>query len=102
VTDGISDSATVYSQNSFKRDPGIAGLVLNSSDEPVKNVEVLIYGPTGELLATMYTDEDGWYMWQYKHKGKWADYTVELPAYNLAQTVTLKGNAFVIVDFTVP
>jgi len=58
--------------------------------------------PTGELLGTLYTDEDGWYMWQYKHKGRRADYTVELPAYNLAQTVTLKGNAFVVVDFTVP
>jgi len=29
-------------------------------------------------------------------------FTVKLPAYNLSQTVTLKANGFLVVDFTVP
>jgi hypothetical protein len=50
----------------------------------------------------VYTDADGWYMWQYKYTGKASTFTVKLPAYNLQQSVTLKSNAFVVVNFTVP
>jgi len=44
----------------------------------------------------------GWYMWQYKYTGKAATFTVRLPAYSLAQSITLKSNGFVTVNFTVP
>ena len=100
-TDGISDSATVQSTNVFKRDPGVAGLILNSAGDPVPNVQVQIY-LNGKLLRTVDTDEDGWYMWQYKYTGKPATFTVKLPTYSLAQSGTLKSNGFVVVSFTVP
>ena len=94
---------TVYSENVFKRDPGIAGLVLKSgTGDPVPNVTVNIYDSTNKLLVTVSTDADGWYMWQYKYTGKAATFTVKLPAYTLQQSVTLKSNSFVIVNFTVP
>ena len=98
-----ADSQTVSSRNAFKRDPGIGGLVLKSgTNEPVANAKVQIYDSANTLLATVYTDVDGWYMWQYKYTGKPATFTVKLPAYSLSQIVTLKSNGFLVVSFTVP
>ncbi len=100
----LSDTAggaTIQSENSFKRDPGIDGLVLNANGDPQANVKVQIYNSSGTLLATVYTDADGSYMWQYKHTGRPATFTVKLPAYSLLRSVTLKANGFVEVDFTV-
>jgi hypothetical protein len=96
------DTQTVYNNNVFKHDPGIGGLVLDGLDEPVPGVTVKIYDSKNKLLATVYTDEDGWYMWQYKYTGKPATFTVMLPDYNQSQTVTLKSNGFLVVSFIVP
>jgi hypothetical protein len=99
--DGTTDSQSVSSRNSFKRDPGVAGLVRRSgTDAPVPNAQVVISGDGKK--QTVSTDDDGWYMWQYKYTGKPTTFTVTLPAYNLAQTVPLKSNGFVVVIFTVP
>jgi hypothetical protein len=99
-----SGDPKVYSQNAFKRDPGIGGLVqVVGSTQPVANVKVEIYdGAATKPTATVYTDEDGWYMWQYKNTGKASNYTVKLPSYNLSQTIPLKANGYVVVSFTVP
>jgi len=102
----FSDSTgndTVQSENTFKRDPGIGGLVVQSSTtNPLPNVKVQIYDSSNKVLATVYTDQDGWYMWQYKYTGKAATFTVNLPVYNLAQAVTLKSNGFLVVNVTLP
>jgi len=95
------DSDTFNSINLFKKDPGIGGLVLNTNGDPVKKAKVQIYLGTS-LKATVYTDEDGWYLWSYKWTGKAATFIVNLPVYNLSQTVTLKANGFLVVSFTVP
>jgi len=87
----VIDSDTVQSLNVFKRDPGIGGLVLEEgSYDPVANVMVQIYDSSRRRLATVYTDQDGWYMWQYKYTGKPATFNVKLPDYRLTQSVTLK------------
>jgi hypothetical protein len=55
------------------------------------------------LKQTVYTDADGWYVWTYKYTGKATTFTLKLRApYNLSQSVTIKSNGFVIVNFTVP
>ena len=101
--DGNSGSATVRNQNVFKNDPGIGGLVTSSgTGDPVAGVKVEIYDGKGKKLATVYSDVDGWYMWGYKYTGKPATFTVKLPDYNLSQTVTLKSNGYLVVDFVVP
>jgi hypothetical protein len=41
-------------------------------------------------------------MWQYKYTGKAATFTVKLPSYNRATSVTLKSNGFVIATFALP
>ena len=55
-----------------------------------------------KLVATVYTDQDGWYQWAYKYTGKAATFTVKLAAYGASQSVTLKSNGFLVVSFTVP
>jgi len=40
-------------------------------------------------------------MYNYKWTGKAATFTVKLPDYKLAQSVTLKANSFVVANFTV-
>ena len=100
-----SDSVTIQSLNTFKKDPGIGGLVLQyGTNNPVPNVEVQIYDSSNKLLATVKTDQDGWYMWAFKYTGKAATFTVKLPDYKQQppQRVTLKSNGFVVVTFTLP
>jgi hypothetical protein len=98
-----SGTVTVENENVVKNDPGIAGLVTQQgSGDPVANVMVQIYDSKGKKLATVYTDADGWYQWTYKYTGKPATFWVNLPGYALQQSVTLKSNAYVIVNFMVP
>ena len=102
-TDSTPGGDVTQSENVFKKDPGIAGLVLKSgSNDPVPNVTVQIYDASNKLQATLTTDQDGWYMWQYKYTGKAATFTVKLPAYAQSQTVTLKSNGFATASFTLP
>jgi hypothetical protein len=66
------------------------------------NVEVLILDSKGKTVATLTTDSDGVYSWQYKYTGSPTTYTVSIPAYKLSQSVTFKANNFVIVNFQLP
>jgi hypothetical protein len=101
-SDSTDGNSVIQSKNIFKKDLGIGGLILqNDTGNPVLNVQVKIYQGT-TLKATVFTDPDGWYTWQYKYTGKAATFTVKLPAYNLSQTVTLKSNGFLVVNFAVP
>jgi hypothetical protein len=101
-SDGVSDKLTIHNVNIFKHDPGFAGLITDSQGTPVQGVKVQIIGPTGTLLATVYTDEDGFYFFYYKATGKAATYTVKLPVYGKSASVTVKPNAIVQVNFTLP
>jgi len=96
-------SDVIQSNNSFKRDPGIGGLVTYAdTDDPAPGVKVQIFDAKNKLMGTLYTDEDGWFMWQYKYTGKPATFTVVLPDNNLWQSMTLKSNHFILVDFELP
>jgi len=104
--DSTGNGDEVYSENVFKRIAGIGGLVLADNGDPAPNIAVEIYDPHGMPITTVLTDQDGWYVLQYKHTGKASLYTVTLPdllpAYDLTQTVTLKSNGYVNVDFDLP
>ena len=100
-TNGTSDSQTVTSMNTFKKNPGIGGVTLKSaSGDPVAGAKVQVYDSNKKLLGTVYTDQDGYYMWAYKYTGKAASFTVKLPDLGKSQTVTLKSNGFLEVNFT--
>src|SRR5262249_52384831 len=91
---------TPSSTNTFKKNPGFAHMTLqNLSGTPKANVKVQVFSPTGKLLSTTFTDQDGFSMFAYKHTGKQADYIVKLPDYNQQKVVTMKSNGFAIVVF---
>ncbi|MEM2130862.1 MAG: carboxypeptidase-like regulatory domain-containing protein [Candidatus Bathyarchaeia archaeon] len=91
------DTQTIKNENVFKRDPGFAGIVTDSSGNPIQGVEVKIYGPDGKLLATVCTDEDGWYFFNYKHTGKEATYRIVCNGISIP--VKLKANQLAQIDF---
>ncbi len=94
-------SQTITSVNVFKNDPGIGGLVTSANDgTPIAGAQVEIDNSSGQALATVTTDSDGWYMWNYKYTGKAATFTVKLVGTSQVQTVTLKSNGFLVVNFT--
>jgi hypothetical protein len=101
-SDSTGGSDSVQTENVFKHDPGIGGLVLDTDGSPVAKVNVKVLNSSGSVVGNVSTDADGWYMWAYKYTGKASTFTVKLPAYGLSQSVTMKSNAFLIVDFTVP
>jgi hypothetical protein len=55
------------------------------------------------VVGPLSADDDGYYLLEYKHKGKPALYTVEVvgvPGCDpYQQDVTLKGNGYCLVDF---
>ncbi len=95
---GPTLNSTVYSVNTFKKNPGVNGLTLNSSN-PKPGVAVQLMGPLGNLIASTTTDADGFYSFPYKHVGKAATYTVNLPAHGLRRPVTLKANGYALLVF---
>ena len=99
-SDSAGGGADLHSVNVFKRDPAIAGLVLDQYGNPLAGVQVKIYDVKNVLKATVVTDADGWYVWQMKFSGKTVTWTVKVPAYNLTQTVTSPSKYFIIVNFT--
>jgi hypothetical protein len=103
VADALGCHDSITNVNVFKHDPGIGGLVLDSDGNPMAGVTVQIYSGTKvtskSLVATLTTDEDGWYMWNYKYTGKPASFTIV--ANGQTQTVTLKANGFLVVNFGV-
>ena len=106
VNGSLLDSQVIQNTNAFKRIPGFAGIVTDLDGTPIESVQVDIYRPgtvvgVDSPLGSLTTDEDGWYMFEYKHKGKPADYSVTLPAFGLVKEVRVKGNAFVETNFIV-
>lgn len=102
---GATLSETVYSRNTFKSNPGFAGVVTtDTGGTGLPNVEVQIYDPNNILLGTVKTDTNGEYLFTYKYTGKAANFTLRLPGYPavVPQTVTLKSNSFAVVNFTLP
>jgi uncharacterized repeat protein (TIGR01451 family) len=74
-----SSTDTVYNLNEFKQIRGFGGLVQAAGSlDPVVGAEVQLIGPGGTLIETMTTDSDGWYLSDYRHKGKAAEYTLKL------------------------
>jgi hypothetical protein len=101
VSGSQNDSRAIQNSNDFKKIPGFGGLVLDGVEDPVAGATVDIT-LNDAPLSTATTDEDGWYMFVYKHTGKPARYTVELQGYTLSQSGTLKANKFAEVNFVVP
>jgi hypothetical protein len=115
VSGAQRDGDTVYNTNVFKRIAGVAGMVQYDGIEPVIGANVSLWGTDRDgvqfLAGEAITDEDGWYMIEYRHKGRPSDYNIELEVmpnvtlpegYTANQTIQLRGNASAEVSFVVP
>jgi len=106
VGGATSDSASALSCNAFKKNPGVGGGAKNTlTSYGVSGASATLKDSKGALIASGVTDEDGWYMINYKHTGKSATFYVTLtPPGGRAktQTITLKANSFAEANFTVP
>jgi hypothetical protein len=96
---GPTLGSTVYSINTFKKNPGVNGLLLKSSGSGKANVRVEFWGPTGKLIASTTTDADGFYMFSYKATGKPSTYTIKVPTLGLQKSTPLKANGYALVTF---
>jgi hypothetical protein len=98
----LSTSNTISSTNSFKKDPGFAGVVTSSgTGNPIRGVTIKIY-VNNKLIATVTSDQDGFYSYSYKYTGSKTSYTVTATYGSVTQTVTgtLQSNALIIQSFT--
>jgi len=105
VSGMASHSRIIENMNVFKHDPGFAGVVTDSMDNPVEGVTVRIFNPSGDPIAELQTDEDGFYSYQYKHRGKPQYYTVQIETpsdYTESKQVLLKAHHIVVVNFQIP
>ena len=87
---------TVQNVNVFKKFTGIA-VQLAQDGGPLEGVTVTILRDDEEMEQGV-TDEDGYFSFLYKHKGKAAEYEIVLSAPDgsviSSATVTLKGNGW--------
>ena len=100
-SDDAGGGAMASSINVFKKDLGVAGLVLDGSDDPVAGATVRIYAKN-VLKGTVSTDQDGWYGWVFSYRGRMETLKIMLPAYGVSQIVTITGNTFINANLTVP
>jgi hypothetical protein len=103
VSGSTSAQFTLETDNVFKANPGIAGLVEKAaSGDPVVGTQVKIYDAASNVVASLATDGDGFYYWPWKSTGTTTTYNVKLVATGQTQSATLKANGFALVSFSVP
>jgi hypothetical protein len=102
-SDSTPGGDVTESENAFKCSPGVAGLLtMSGTNEPVPNVTVQIYDQTNRLVATVLSDQDGWYSWENKYTGKAVTFWVKVPAYDKARSFLLAPGNFYVINFTLP
>ncbi len=96
-------SSTVTNNNVFKRDPGIAGIVQDTNGGLVQGATVRILDNNGNLVATVTTDQDGFFSYAFKYTGKQVSYSLVVTTSwcTATQSFSIKSNQFVWVSVTV-
>jgi hypothetical protein len=110
TTNGLPfDADAVTSCNSFKKNPGVGGLVQSgSSSDGVLGANAVLKDAKGSVIVSGVTDDDGWYICNYKYTGKAATFYVTVTigsgksAWTQTHTITLQANKYVEDDYTSP
>jgi hypothetical protein len=109
VSGGVIDAATPESINNFKKIPGFGGVVEtlgdsggNGAGDPLPGMTVEIWKTPTSILGSVVTDDNGVYLFEYKHVGKPADYTLKVMPPGLVRAVRVKSNSFNLENFEVP
>jgi hypothetical protein len=103
------DGDVLLNVNVFKRMAGVAGFVQDGEDNLIEGALVQLIIPEDVKFKAAFlealSDEDGWYMIKYKHKGRPTEFPIELWIDGnliMEGVVPLKGNAFAEMHFTLP
>ena len=106
---GMLTGDSLVNANEFKRTPGVAGFVWDGGGTLKEGVTIRLVIPEGVSFDEPYldavSDEDGWYMIEYKHKGRPTDFPMQVwmgGTLVMEETVRLKGNAFEERHFFLP
>jgi hypothetical protein len=92
----------VTSVNEFKRESGAFGFVQGLQQNAVAGAQLILFrNSTNEIQESDFTDEDGYYVTQYKHTGPPERFTLIAVEYGLSQEFTLRGNGWAEVNFDV-
>ncbi|HEU0038020.1 MAG TPA: hypothetical protein VFR76_01985, partial [Verrucomicrobiae bacterium] len=108
VSGAANDNSTVSSYNTFKKNPGTGGLAQSQTTTfSVPGATAALKDAKGTVLGTGVTDQDGWYLINYKATGKATTYYLTLTppkGAGGAQTkaIGLKANGYVEADFITP
>jgi hypothetical protein len=108
VSGDAHSSVLVSSYNTFKKNPGVGGLAQSQSTTfSVAGATAKLKDAKGAVLASGVTDQDGWYLLNYKATGKSTSYYVTLTPPSGAgspqtKSITLKSNGYVEVDYLTP
>jgi hypothetical protein len=95
-----TDSQIVTSENTFKQDPGIAGILTDQFGNPIAGATVAVYDSNGSLLAITFTDRDGYFAFSFNLSHKEA-FTVQITLPKgtvITQTISVKPNHVAILD----
>jgi hypothetical protein len=98
----LTDSQIVTSQNTFKQDPGIAGILTDQFGNPIAGATVSLYDSQGSLVSITFTDKDGYFAFSFNLAHK-STFTVQFSLPNgtsFSQTLTVKPNHVAILDIT--
>jgi hypothetical protein len=108
VSGDMEDTQVIQNMNRFKHNPGFGGLVTDEFGDPIEGYTVRVFDSESNEIGNATTDEDGFYIIYYKHKGKGEIFTVKLyddpdPEADPVQEkeVYLKANKFVEVNFVI-
>jgi hypothetical protein len=92
-------SASIQNMNGFASIAGAFGLVSTSeTGAGLSGIDVLLFNSSGQLVASGTTNAEGYYLIEYKHKGKPAWYTIVV-GYAFKQAVELKANGWAEVSY---
>jgi hypothetical protein len=99
---------SLVNDNEFKRMPGVAGFVWDGAGDSIEGAVVRLIIPPQANFDEPYldgiSDQDGWYMIDYKHKGRPTDFPIEVwidGGLVAEDSVRLKGNDFVEKHFSI-
>jgi hypothetical protein len=99
----LTDTQTVTSQNAFKQDRVIAGIITDQMGSPVVDIPVSLFDSAGSLVAMAFTDADG-FVGFHPHVSGRSTFTVQsvLPDGTvISQTVSVKPHHSEFLFFSV-
>ena len=108
VSGDANGSAIISSYNTFKKNPGVGGLAQSQTTTlSVAGATATLKDSKGGLLASGVTDQDGWYLLNYKATGKSTSYYITLTPPKGAgspqtKSITLKANGYVEANYLTP